>query len=740
MADPWAAFRVAPVAAGVIPAAAAPDPWAAFRVGKEEPPGEQLKGTVGSVAQGLMLGGGDEAKAAVHAAIPGVIEAANTKLFDVPDWVPSWLKADPKAMPVSTAPTYDQRYDEELKKTRGTAEEFAKNHPGLDIGGKIAGGIAGAATALPRALVTSPGMIGRALKGAAVGGVLSGASGFNEGEGGFENRATNAMIPAAAGFGLGAAAPPILAGVGMAGKAAGRFAGDKVGDWISIGLPKEGPITPPTPPSSPVPKTAPTITPPTPPTPIRARIAAALKAPAENAPLNAAHADIAKTMEESGIEPEEALKRLRELGPSATLADINKQFGLLGQKGYTLGGKVPEVYDTNLGAEEGGRAFGEPARTIARGQQHIADDLHYRQFADKAAEARRAEAERLYGEARAAGLNVTPKLGELMAREPVKEAAATIHASDTKFGGQGAPRLQGVIDDPLVANRVKGALKRHATAAYNPASSNFGKVDPEAAGNLARDYRTELHLANPKLKIANDAYHAQKRVEELLDKGRTFMSEGVNAKADALDPIALAAELKNAPAGGEHAFLVGMQDTVRNKAGASIPSARAFNRTLPGRLNIIDRLNASAGPENTAALVKGAKTENTFQDTLNTIRGGSNTANKIANAASEFGEFGEHAETLHKAAELVMDPSLGKAGGFLKHIYSKIDPAKTEGAAKKRLEIAKLLSNHLDPGANEKTLELAAKLMGKTRRSHVGAASAIGNQGATQFTGDNNAF
>jgi len=120
-----------------------------------------------------------------------------------------------------------QIYDNVLNQERQKIGQFREDSPVTAFGTEVAG-------AIPTALIPL-GALGKAAQGGSLAtrvgagttiGVGQGALyGFNTGEGGFENRAQNAVIGGALSGGVGAAAPVIGAGVrNVAGRAAARGA------------------------------------------------------------------------------------------------------------------------------------------------------------------------------------------------------------------------------------------------------------------------------------------------------------------------------------------------------------------------------------------------------------------------------------------------------------------------------------------------------------------------------------
>jgi predicted phage tail protein len=138
-------------------------------------------GMAKSFGQGLTLGTGDEAAAAVRSAMP-----------QFSNWMmrPSAFEQSlgRTGQTVSEAPTFQGRYDEELVKERQALKDFEAQNPNLAMGSEIAGNVVGgvAMSALPGvgALFRgSAGLGANVAKGVAGGALLGGAQGFGQGEG-----------------------------------------------------------------------------------------------------------------------------------------------------------------------------------------------------------------------------------------------------------------------------------------------------------------------------------------------------------------------------------------------------------------------------------------------------------------------------------------------------------------------------------------------------------------------------
>lgn len=102
-------------------------------------------------------------------------------------------------------------YDTILQNKRDTQAQFRQQHPGLSIASEVAPAfLPGAGVAK---LVQGANRLGRAGYGALVGATGGATYGFMEGEGGVENRATNAAITGGLGGFFGAVAPRAIEGL-----------------------------------------------------------------------------------------------------------------------------------------------------------------------------------------------------------------------------------------------------------------------------------------------------------------------------------------------------------------------------------------------------------------------------------------------------------------------------------------------------------------------------------------------
>lgn len=201
MAGPWDDYKAAPASDG---------PWSQYQ--RPEPKAAPLKAPKGPGAygfgdevidQGLMLGFGDEAKAALGTGLDALADIVSLKM-----------------------PNPSASYDKNLARERGRRDEWTASHPVGKIGAQVLGGAltlgaAPAAAAANVARVAAPSLMQQIGRGSAIGATYGGLAGFGGSEGGAQNRLMGGVGGATAGGLLGAAIPAAAAGIG-GGYRAGR--------------------------------------------------------------------------------------------------------------------------------------------------------------------------------------------------------------------------------------------------------------------------------------------------------------------------------------------------------------------------------------------------------------------------------------------------------------------------------------------------------------------------------------
>jgi hypothetical protein len=164
---------------------------AAWQADPVAEPGQSFgAGLVRQAAQGLTLGGADEAEAFIR----------------------SLAGAD---------------YESELARIRKLNRQFEEENPGTALAANIAGSLP--TLAVPGgAVARGATLAARALQGAKVGAAYGGTAGFLSGEGGAENRLASAAIGTGIGAGIGAAAPAAIEGGMRAAQPVADYIGPKI--------------------------------------------------------------------------------------------------------------------------------------------------------------------------------------------------------------------------------------------------------------------------------------------------------------------------------------------------------------------------------------------------------------------------------------------------------------------------------------------------------------------------------
>jgi hypothetical protein len=580
------------------------------------------RGLSQAFGQGSTLGYGDEITAAIRAALPGLS-----------DWMMKGpaiprdesIGGTPEAQTVSAAPTYGERYNEELARERGKAQQFHEEHPALATGANIAGNLATSAIALPAAPAGAT-VLGNAARYGAYGGLLGGVQGFGEGEGGFLNRVSNAGPGAAFGAIGGAAAPVAGQAVHkLAQSPLGQFAAEKVispslgklADVLEASAPKVAPgsFGAAGVPGSQVPLDS-----------VRLRLADALRgASNKTADISEQGAvqQIAKALGQSKLTGEAAAGKMAALGDPAMLADLGGGF-----RRSAVGAKVlePEIQthaenvltarDVGTGQRMTG-AFteGRDVPSMSQAQNFLA--------AHKSA-----VGADLYGQMRQAGLAVSPEMEQMALIPAVKDAISKVQADAVRTGTELNP-----VD---VMHRVKQKLNDTAEAAF----SSGVPINKQDVANLANRWENEFWQANVKAHLADQGYaHAASlsspRDMGHLETGRQFMRTGTSETAQEVSPTALYERFSGASPQQKLAFQTGATNAAREMANQGTNSARALARKLgPDAIDLTDKILQIYGPEKGQQILKQAAAERTFADTSNALLRGSQTTEKSADAAA----------------------------------------------------------------------------------------------------------
>jgi hypothetical protein len=582
-----------------------------------------LENFVRSAANTLSFGSIDELKAKVQSSIPGVIDFMNRDLFTGEVKNPT--------------PRGPDAYDQILEQDRAQSKAYAKEYPWWDAGGKITGGVLGLSALSkvpgvgPAITGSSPGLWGWG-RSALAGGGLSVPYGFGEGEGGFDQRATSAGKHGVIGV-LGSAALHPLLGAGGAlvnaavESPAGRYVADKVagpavrmmGGVVDSLAPKVVPksLSAAAPEGTSVAADS-----------VLGRVSEALTGAAPNSEeilANAAARRIATAMQRGSVGDAVPGFRMRmdELGVDAMPLDANPMTQRLATTTFISPGAAPRIIDTAMDARNaatgervGGsvrQAFGETNPAVLEAQR-----LRLQ---------RGTEGTGNYADAVGpdAPYVISPAMRQLMQETPAIRAAMDRIERDAAN--------QGVRLTPAqVAHRVKQQLSADADAAYGGRGLAPNKAD---VGSTAERWRTALHEANPAIRTADEAWQAGSARMEALDLGRQFMKQGVGEVADAVSPAILAERIPRMTAEEAQAFLAGAADTIYVRTNSGPNQARQITRAFEENQNLRHKLVTMLGEDNANILFNRAMSEKAFARSDRRVRGGSDTAQKVASLADE---------------------------------------------------------------------------------------------------------
>lgn len=561
--------------------------------------------------QGATLGFGDELAAGVRAVAPGV---SNFMMRGPALQRDESIGGSPTPQTVSTAPTVQGRYDEELARQRAQTKSDHEAYPAMTTGANIAGNVATTALALPNALVTGGGLLTNIARGAALGAGLGGAAGFGEGEGGLSNRASNAVPGAAIGAGVGGvapavgamastlyqrAAPPVL---NKLADIAERFAPKVEAKSVSAAAPEGGQVTGDS---------------------LATRLADNSRVAAGNIEDDAATSRLALELARSGG-VKKAGEKLQDLGEGAFIADTSEGAKRLANVGFILPGDAADKYRAAFGLRN--RETGPRFEATLPGAPPIADAQRYLQ-----AYKTKTGSEIYDPVLRSGDFNVSPEMQGILKSTPaIREAMDQITADAAKYGQNLTPAE--------VAHLVKQTLNANTDAAFQAGKA----VNKNMVRDAGEKWESALYDANPAIRQADEAYAKvaslsnPKTGEGFLERGQRFMRSGTSEAATEASPAALSHDLPGATPKQLQAFQVGSTNVMRDAALTGPKSTRRLADTIAESAIMRDKLALIYGQGKAGDIVKRAGTEKTFAETANSVLGGSQTAQRGASLADEF--------------------------------------------------------------------------------------------------------
>lgn len=653
-----------------------------------------------SLASGASMGFADE------------IAAAGDATFGPPvDWALGKLGLGKTN--TSTAPTWSERYTENVGGERAQDKGYADSSPVWDTTGRIGGAVGGALATLPRFLLTSgTGLVGGVGRSAATGAGLGGVTGFGEGEGGFNARLENAGKGAALGGIAGGVLHPLVAGAGALGGAIaessfGRGVADKaIAPGMRFAAEAFDRMAPKV-----VPKSLSAASPDGTaglPSGVMADAADAIRGAAptgEQILDTAASRRIADAIQRGGSDIPGMGIRLGELGQDAMILDANPMTQRLGRTAYIAPGRAPAVISDALDARN--RATGtRVGNTI---QESFGDTAPAVTAAERMRLERSGQGRTDYAEAVGpdAPYRVSPEMRQIMQEAPaVQRAMDAIEANAAERGVRLTPAQ--------VAHRVKQQLAADTDAAF----ASGRAINKDDVRTLSDRWRTALHDANPAIREADAAWQARSNALDALDLGRQFMRQGTGEIDDAVSPHVLAERIPRMTAEEARAFLSGAADTLYTKTNSGPNQARQVVKAIDENQNLRSKLVTMLGEQNAQRLFNRAMSERTFAATDRVVRGGSDTASKILSAMDDAA-----------SGEIPLSPN-----SMLSRVMSKaVDAYNKQRAGNEdvRARIAQMLTS-TDAEANAEMLDRIARQLSMARRQpkavQRGAASTAGQE------------
>lgn len=583
---------------------------------------------------GAFQGAGDEVTAFVRSRLP---QFSNWMMSKPPLQLAPQLGGDNlPAQTVSDAPTADQRYDEELSRERAKRGEFAKENPvtsgAATVFGSIAPTIPLALAGVPVAPAMGKSTILNAGKAALTGAGYGGVYGFNEGEGGFDER----LKTAGKGAGIGAVAGPAAMFAGQGLGAAGRWAAttapgqavlrgvDKVAGGLDrLGSVKAASL------SAAAPEGGAPIPGENPATYAAEQIRAAIPS-ATDAVRQRAAQNIATAVERGKMTAEQAQSALDKLGLGAMLADVNKPLFRSARMTNTLEGETSELAEKVL--TDRAKTYNPRLRTAIEGGKSVPEDLFFRGdlpesggniFQQTASEV----GKRIYqGDMIAGGLKQSPRMRDLMSNPQIDAAIDRVTKSLTSA-------RQGTGREPEAPIEVMHMIKREI---QNIGMDATGKPSSTAFQwqRTANDFVKAIKQANPELAKADIAYAKVKGLPDAYEAGLGVFGKDTKS-ASKLGQTAAGVEnlLKTADVMTRNATEFGAVNAGRSATGGRDTQAVSLARDILQSDDVRRKIVATFG-DRADEIFNAAETVLRFNKTQQGILGGSQTADKAAESGA----------------------------------------------------------------------------------------------------------
>lgn len=609
-------------------------------------------------------------------------------------------------------------YDEELKRNRLRDEEFSKANPTASILAQVAGGLSATPMMPFLGAVKGAGLLTNTLRGAATGAGYGGVAGFGHGTGGLDNRLLNAGIGTVGGGVLGGVAPGMIAGASLLGRMAkespaGQFIGreimapamDKAAGVVEALAPKMQPKS--------LSAAAPDGGVPVPVEGFRTSVAEMLRNRADAARSVAqrgAQERVARDFERYSLDPRNVGRELDRIGDGGVLPNAAPPGTLdrTARTAYDAPGQAASIINEALDAQR----RGAPRRMVSafEGDQPPPTVFDARRYL----EANKSQVGTdVYDPLRAARLTVSSDMQRLMQTPAIREAYDQMVADAAKFGRTLTP-----FD---FMHGMKRQLNQNADAAF----ASGKPINKEMVGSVADQWERSIYAANPQIQAADQSYARAAQLPDLLEQGRQFLRTGTGEVADAVSPSALAATLPQLDDAGRLVFGVGATNTVRDKALQGPGPTRRLAGNIEDSEILQEKLAQIYGPERARAIINAAGTERSMLRTDAAIRGGPNTASKIAHLVEDGLSMPS------------VNPMTQTTPGVVMALVKGVkDYAARQNAGNEpvRAEIARILMER-NPNANLQNLDVIEAIMrqrleaqARNARIGAGASSAAGGE------------
>ena len=450
---------------------------------------------------------------------------------------------------------------ENTKTSKQYRDQFAEQHPALSMGASIGGGIINpVARGIGNAAMVGKTLLPKMVKSSGAGGVLGGAQAFGEAGGPLSERLKAGGDAAMMGAALGPLVPAAVktgssAWTGLANKLA-AYGGDK-------------------------------------------------------SQLSSASRLMAKAIEDDGYTMETALKKLKELGPESTLADLGDNTRSLMHSVYARGGAGSQNVARHFSKRQGGTPSPRGTENAGLQEGHAAgrvrgmiDKLGFGKYHDRTAlDKLQKEASELYEKAYAANKTIDhPEVNEIMNRELMKsvmgearkgmnltgENVSLVNKELTALGrGQGITTGKG-IGEGLKLKFLDKVKKRLWSLAEQ--AKRTGDTD------LANDYNTvrrDLTRALDKAdttkfyKAARAKSGGKIAADDARERGKNFIS-----KSEFSDDQTMADELAEMSLDELQNFRMGVAQALKSKVSArkykagNAPDAIKGDDSLEARIKV----------------------------------------------------------------------------------------------------------------------------------------------------------